>query len=181
MPTTNTKNLTRTVLLLGLLVAALYPAVTLSPPVARADSCDVAAFIECSNLGLSMNPNTCECVPYCPLISADCTEQGFTGLDYNTCQCTGGEMSALTVCDFNPYALGCPNSFDTIFSGVTEYYGTGQCSRTSAGNCATIGGFYNYTSCSCNVATVTGFCSNAAITSCQNSGGTISWNCTCSW
>jgi hypothetical protein len=177
-----TIKLRRKLVVLGILIASLLTLQALAPEKAYAQSCEVADLIACSNLELSLHPDTCECIPYCPLIEPDCTEQGHSGLNYNTCQCYGGTQSALTVCDFNPYAHGCPGSFDSIFSGVTEYYGTGQCSRSSSSSCASIGGFYNYTSCSCNVATVTGFCSSTAISACQNSGGTLNTqNCTCGW
>jgi len=178
MPTTIPR-LYRKLLMLGILVAA-FCAIQESAPKGHAQlGCGIETFEYCDQFGLWVNPMTCGCAAYCPLVSADCQEVGKT-LDYESCQCVGGWLTPIGICDSDPYALGCPRSFDTVFGGVTPGYGWGLCPSGGGSTCTSMGGSYNYNTCTCTIASQTGFCSAAAQNACTGAGGTVNTqNCTC--
>ena len=75
---------------------------------------DVYAY--CWSQGRVVEPSTCECdwTSCLGMPESDCTEQG-QYLDTSRCVCVSNP-AVMGLCDNDPYALGCPRSFDTVFA-----------------------------------------------------------------
>ena len=78
--------------------------------------CDEAVYEYCWSQGRVVDSNTCECDWFSclGLPESDCTELG-QYLDTSTCTCVSNP-AVMGLCDNDPYALGCPRSFDTVFA-----------------------------------------------------------------
>ena len=77
--------------------------------------CAASVYEYCWSQGRPVDPSTCECDWFSclGLPESDCTENS-QYLDYSTCTCVSNP-SAVGYCDLDPYAYGCPRSFDTVF------------------------------------------------------------------
>lgn len=100
----------------GVRIVILFTLINvLSPRInAQVGHCDEGVYDYCWASGRNVDSNTCECnMQSCfGLPESDCTEQG-QYLDTSRCICVSNP-SYIGVCDNDPFALGCPRSFDTI-------------------------------------------------------------------
>lgn len=123
----------------------------------------------------NVDPYSCQCDPNsCVGIPAsDCQERGMY-LSYSDCQCHENP-SYISVCDNDPYALGCPRSFDTVFGNLlrssgSPYYGGGDgdiCSFSAFAWCANNGGSWYSPGCACSF-----YPSSSPSDECASAGGT---------
>ena len=191
MPSIPKKALSYKVLTLGVLVAVLIALYTLRPSSSNAQSsyCAFDVYEYCFAQNRPVDPNTCECnFSACLMpVATDCTEVG-NYLDASTCTCVSNP-SYIGICDNDPYALGCPRSFDTVFAGQlrilqgcgypgAEYdpacnpmIGGGSadiCSFDSFVWCNTNGGSWSSYGCACSGVVVSG---QTAQQACASAGG----------
>lgn len=161
-----------------LVVAVLATLVLFPTPLTdktnRVSSCAQEVYEFCWSQGRPVDKTTCDCnFNSCmSMLPSDCEEQGGY-MDISTCTChmPPGEQS---LCDRDPYALGCPRNPDT--GG-----GAGVCSFASYSWCNQNGGQWSSDNCTCNFQTTTGCIAGTSTPdSCTNAGGT--WdpnNCVC--
>ena len=172
-------------LYLGVLVVAIFVIQALGPQRRNAQlswHCDTELFGYCYAQNRPVDPDTCEC-KLTACISptpGDCAESG-QYFDASSCTCVNN-IAAIGICDTDPYALGCPRSFDTVFAGQLRIlqgcgvpsscpptFGGGNgdiCSFQSFSWCAHNNGDWSSYGCACS-----GIVSNAGQTSCNEAGG----------
>lgn len=193
MLATGVKKLRLKLLTLGVLVAGLFTLQMLAPRDAGAqtDICAYEVHMYCISQNRPTNPTTCECDETAclnPLV-ADCAEVG-KSLNTATCTCVSSELSAINYCNDDPYALGCPRAFDTVFAGVMRvqadcnYPGASSdpyCNPMLGGGSADICSFDSYAWCTSNGGSWSSYgCSCSGVVSsnstaqqtCANNGGT---------
>src|SRR3954462_10658364 len=102
---------------LGVLTTALLVTDGLAPQAGNAQLSDCAfeVYDYCFSQSRPVDTSSCTCnTNACMGIpESDCTEQGMY-LDTSRCVCVANP-SYIGYCDNDPYALGCPRSFDTVF------------------------------------------------------------------
>jgi hypothetical protein len=159
-------------LILTVLISALTLVYTLSSQNSKATVlCADDVYDYCWSQNRPVDPYTCECnISACLFpIASDCTEVG-NHFDSSTCTCVANP-SEVGVCDIDPFALGCPRSFDTVFAGQIRILqgctypnwqydpacnpmiggGTGDiCSFESHSWCVTNGGSWSSYGCACS-------------------------------
>jgi hypothetical protein len=191
MPATGMKILSRKLLTLCILFAALFAfdAVVPRHGSSQSSSCDYDVYDYCWSQGRNVDPSSCTCNPNSCLgvVESDCTEQGMY-LSYSDCACHGNP-SYTSVCDGDPYASGCPRSFDTVFAGQMRILqgcgypgaendpacdpmiggGSGDiCSFESFAWCSTNGGSWSSYGCACSGVVSSG---STAQQTCTDAGG----------
>ena len=192
MKSTVIQPLTYKLIILAVLVAALVvlQKFALRSSNAQSSYCAFEVYEYCFAQNHPVDPNTCECNMFACLnpVEIDCTEVG-KYLDPSTCTCVSNP-SYVGICDNDPYALGCPRSFDTVFAnelriGYGCSYsnswmdpacnpmiggGTGDvCSFDSYSWCAQTGGSWSGYGCACSGIVTSGQSQQAA---CTSAGGT---------
>lgn len=193
MPAAGVRKLGTKFLVLGALIMALL---ALGAPesrraVAQVELCSDEVYQYCISQNRPVDPNTCECVLTACInpLEADCLEVG-RALNTATCTCVSNELSAINYCHDDPYLLGCPRSFDTVFAGQMRilqgcgYPGASSdpycnpmigggsadiCSFDSYAWCVSNGGSWSSYGCACSGVVSSG--SNAQ-TTCTTAGGT---------
>ena len=179
MPT-RTNSLRNKLLTLGVLVGILVGLYTLAPRDSKAQSsnCAFDAIQYCFAQGRPIDSN-CECNLSACLSppESDCTEVG-QYLDTSRCICVSNP-SAVGYCDNDPYALGCPRSFDPYLDKI-RVAGSGQgggsvdiCSFDAFTWCMVSGGSWSSDRCACNIG------NNSSLeTACGTAGGTwtLDWS-----
>ena len=169
------KQLICKLLVLGVLITALF-VVNLF----KARSIGAQTFTNCANEVFNycgsqsparrVDPSSCECDSNscAGVVESDCQERGMY-LSPSDCQCHENP-SYISVCDSDPYALGCPRSFDTVFTGQLRTFGDNGdvCSFNSFAWCNANGGSWSSYGCACS-----GVGSNTA-KDCESNGG--SWS-----
>lgn len=120
MPSVPLKILRYKLITLGVLVVVLVALHTITPRSSNAQLggyCASEVFQYCYAQNRPVDFNTCECNLSTCLnpMPGDCAEVG-TYFDAATCTCVPN-ISYVGICDTDPYALGCPRSFDTVFAG----------------------------------------------------------------
>jgi len=187
MPTTHLR-LSYKLLILGLLVAVLLAFNELAPKSkAQLDYCASEVYEYCFAQNRPVDPDTCECNLSACLspLTADCAEVG-KYLDPSTCTCVG-TLAEINFCNNDPYLMGCPRSFDTVFAGQmrilqgcgypgAEYdpacnpmIGGGSadiCSFDSFAWCSHNGGSWSSYGCACS-----GLVSSTPQQTCSTAGG----------
>ena len=165
-------------LILTVLTSALIAVYALTSQNSKAtELCSDDLYDYCWSQNRPVDPNTCECNPNACLfpLASDCTEVG-NHFDASTCTCVANP-SDIGVCDVDPFALGCPRSFDTVFAGqlrilqgcgypgaendpaCNPMIGGGSadiCSFESYTWCANNGGSWSSYGCACSGVTVSG-------------------------
>jgi hypothetical protein len=182
MPVTGKKLLSK-ILTVGVLAGALIWLHARAPDsrAAVTGECAAEVYDYCWAQGRNVDPETCTCnMETCfGLPASDCTEQG-AYLNTNICVCVGnpGETN---YCATDPYALGCPRSFDTVMGNAIRaascanppcdpMIGGGDadiCSFGSYAWCNTNGGSWSSYGCSCSIPPGT----TSAQSQCSASGG----------
>jgi hypothetical protein len=177
MTTMRTKRPTGKSLAFGAMIATLFVLGALAPRSGNAQlSCALEVYDYCFSQGRNVDPNNCECNPMSclGLPASDCTEQGMY-LNYGSCTCVSNP-GYVFVCDIDPYAYGCPRSFDTVFGnqlrtrGGDPLIGGGDgdiCSFSSYAWCNVNNGSWSSYGCACS-----GLPSTSAQTACESNGGT---------
>lgn len=157
--------MTRTPLSLGVVVAVLFSLGALAPQSGSAQSsCAYDVYSYCWAQGRMVNPSTCECnMLSCLWIwETDCMQVGMH-TDYSTCTCVS-DPALIGKCDVDPFSLGCPRSFDTIFGDQLRVRdgdpmiggGSGDiCSFNSFAWCAINNGTWSSYGCACSGVTST--------------------------
>jgi len=177
MPTKDMKKLSYKLLALSVLVAVSFALYAVKPRGSRAQSqyCADEVYEYCFSQNRPVDPNTCECIQSACLspIATDCTEAG-NHLDPSRCICVS-DPAYVDYCANDPYLLGCPRSFDTIFGnllrvGGSPYSGGGDpdvCSFSAYTWCAVNGGTWYSPGCACSF-----YPSTNPSTACSTAGGT---------
>lgn len=154
MPTTT---MGRRLLILGGLIVVLAAMTALAPRRSSAQYigqsyCASEVYQYCFSQGRHVDPNSCTCDPNScvGVVASDCTEVG-RYLSYSDCACHDNP-SYISVCDNDPYALGCPRSFDTVFAGQLRTYGDDGdiCSFGAYAWCNANGGWWSSSGCACS-------------------------------
>jgi hypothetical protein len=140
-------------------------------------SCADEVYSYCWGQGRPVDPSTCQCdwSSCLGLPESDCTELS-QHLDPSTCTCVSNP-AFVGMCDNDPYAFGCPRSFDTVFaSQLRVRYGCSHpnastdpacnpmigagdddiCSFDSYAWCAQNGGSWSSSGCACSGVVVSG-------------------------
>lgn len=164
-------------LYLGVLVVAIFVVETLGPQRSNAQlstHCDSEVLSYCFALNRPVNWDTCECnltACFSPT-QGDCAEAG-QFFDASNCTCVNN-ISAIGICDTDPYASGCPRSFDRVFANQlrTLQGGLGGgsediCSFESYSWCANNNGDWSSYGCACS-----GVTSSGGQTACDDADGT---------
>jgi len=170
---TNTSNWLRIkIAILGILLVVFAASYVLPPKRAEAQSanCDESVYEYCFAQNRPVDPNTCTCNESLCLnpIWTDCAEVG-NYLDPSTCTCVTNP-SFIGYCDNDPYAEGCPRSFDVVFASQVRFLrgcdperlwepicdpmiggGSGDiCSYESVSWCTQNGGTWDSSACACD-------------------------------
>ena len=183
---------------LGILLATLFAVYALAPQPSNAQwllttNCDPEVLQYCFAQNRPVDPNTCECSSGCIApTEGDCAEVG-QHLDPSTCTCVSN-IGYIGICTTDPYSLGCPRSFDTVFAGQlrilqgcgypgAEYdpscnpmIGGGSadiCSFESFSWCAQNDGSWSSYGCACSGVVLSGYTPQ---TSCTGAGGGVWYN-----
>lgn len=191
MPLNHLKTSSYKLLYLGVLVVAIFLIQALGPQRSNAQlgsHCDSEVLAYCFAQNRPVDWNTCECNLNTCLnpTPGDCAEAG-QYFDASTCTCVNN-IAVIGICDTDPYALGCPRSFDTVFAGqlrilqgcgypgaendpaCNPMIGGGSediCSFQSFSWCAHNDGIWSSHGCACG-----GIVPNTAQTSCTDADGT---------
>jgi hypothetical protein len=177
MPSTVTKTLIYKLITVAVLVGAVVAIqkFALRSSNAQSSYCDFDVYEYCFAQNHPVDPNTCECNLSACLspVATDCTEVG-NYLDASTCTCVSNP-AYIGICDNDPYALGCPRSFDTVFgnllrTGGSPYTGGGDgdvCSFSAYTWCANNGGSWYSPGCACSF-----YPSSNPSNACASAGGT---------
>jgi len=165
-------------LLITPFLAALLLLVLLVPQGARAQSapCAFEVYDYCFSQGRNVDSSTCTCnyMSCLGVPESDCTEQGMY-LNYGSCTCVGNP-GYVFVCDSDPYAYGCPRSFDTVFGDQLRVRdgdpmiggGNGDiCSFSSYAWCNANSGSWSSYGCACS-----GVVGTNPQNACETDGGT---------
>lgn len=155
------KKPSREFFLVGVLIITLFSLDALTPLSSSAQSqyCAFEAIEFCFSQGRNIDLNTCECnfMSCLGIAESDCTEQG-AYLNYGSCTCVFNP-GFVYVCDTDPYAYGCPRSFDTVFGdqlrtrGGNPLIGGGDgdiCSFNSFAWCFANNGSWSSYGCACS-------------------------------
>lgn len=157
MHSTHQRQLICKLLVLGILITGLFVFNLFRPRSIGAQTftnCadDVFSYCFSQSPARRVDPYSCECNPYscAGAVESDCQEQGMY-LSYSDCQCHENP-SFMGVCDTDPYALGCPRSFDTVFAGQLRTFGDDGdiCSFSAFAWCNTNGGSWSSYGCACS-------------------------------
>lgn len=174
-------------------LVVLVPLLVIATPPAwikgrAAFSCGAGVYNFCWSQGRNVNPETCECnYQSCLGVPAsDCTERGQM-LDYDTCTCTGGNLTPW--CTMNNYQT-CFNQGLSLNPLTCACYtsdtggGMPLCTFGSYTWCVGNGGAWQGWNCKCGFMDTNNDCTAPASVrlSCENNGGT--WNvpqCRCDY
>ena len=154
MRTMTTAKLSYKLLILTVLTSALIAMYALGSRSSNAQTefCSEDVYQYCFSQNRPVNSYTCECdMSACLMpVASDCTEVG-NYLDTSTCTCVSNP-SYIGVCDNDPYAFGCPRSFDTVFAGQLRTFGDDGdiCSFNSVAWCNVNGGTWSSYGCACS-------------------------------
>jgi hypothetical protein len=174
------KELTRKPLSLGIIIAVLCSLNVLAPRSGSAQAyCADEVYSYCWSQGRLVDPYTCECnMMSCLWIWETNCMQADMHIDYSTCTCTS-DPSYMGMCDVDPFALGCPRSFDTVFGdqlrvrGGDPLIGGGDgdiCSFNSYAWCNANNGSWSSYGCACSG--VVASSASSPQQACGDNGGT---------
>ena len=191
MPSVPLKTLRYKLIALSGLVVAFVGLQSIGPRSSNAQMgyCASEVFQYCYAQNRPVDFNTCECNLSTCLnpTPGDCAEVG-TYFDASTCTCVSN-ISYVGICDTDPYSLGCPRSFDTVFAGqlrilqgcgypgaawdpaCNPMIGGGSadiCSFDSFAWCNTNGGSWSSYGCACSGVVLSG---HSAQQACTGAGG----------